>query len=117
MKPRVILVCGSHKRGDKEHVFRVLDSIVQYLDTDFAIVHGGANFIDNFADQWAKQNGYCSICVNANWNFFENKAGPVRNGWMLKFINIDLVVAFDGDNGTKDMIKKAKASGVTVYES
>jgi hypothetical protein len=112
-----ILVCGSHTRGSKQHVFDSLDNLSQWFPVSTCIVHGGAKFIDTFAGQWAEHNGYCSIRVNANWNFYGNNAGPIRNGWMLEFIKIDLVIAFDGDSGTKSMIKLAKSQGVTVHES
>jgi len=111
-----VLVCGSRKRGSCTHVHNTLNYLAQWFPLDTAIVQGGAKCVDYFAKTWAIKNGYCNIQVDANWNYFNSTAGPIRNGWMLKHLKIDLVVAFDGDNGTKDMIRKAKAEGVAIYE-
>lgn len=115
MTPKVILVCGSRKRGTEQYVARTLDRLSQWFADDFAIVQGGAKFVDFWAKNWAYNNGHACITVNANWDFYDNQAGPIRNGWMLKFIKVDLVIAFDGDNGTKDMIRRAKKANIPVH--
>lgn len=51
--------------------------------------------------------------VHANWEAFGAAAGPVRNRWMLD-LEPDLVIAFPGGKGTKNMIEQAKKRGVPV---
>jgi hypothetical protein len=44
------------------------------------------------------------------------KAGPLRNYQMLEEGKPDLVVAFPGGGGTKDMVRRAVKAGVSVHE-
>lgn len=74
---------------------------------------------DTLAKVWADKKGG-SIIVHthpADWKKLGPKAGPIRNQEMLeKHPDLKLVVAFPGGNGTADMIKRAKAAGVAVWE-
>lgn len=52
----------------------------------------------------------------APWDFHKNSAGPIRNAWMLRFGQPDLVLAMPGGTGTADMVKKARAAHVEVIQ-
>ena len=65
---------------------------------------------------WAFDEGCASICVPANWNYYGNSAGHIRNSWMIKFLFPDLVIAFPGGKGTADMVRQAKSKNIDVWE-
>ena len=44
------------------------------------------------------------------------KAGPLRNQRMLDEGKPDLVVAFPGGGGTKDMVRRSVKAGVPIHE-
>ncbi|HVM95122.1 MAG TPA: hypothetical protein VMT89_01980, partial [Candidatus Acidoferrales bacterium] len=50
----------------------------------------------------------------ADWRRNGRAAGPIRNQQMLTEGKPDLVVAFPGGRGTRDMVNKAKAANVAV---
>ena len=50
------------------------------------------------------------------WDELGKKAGPLRNQRMLEEGKPELVVAFPGGGGTKDMVRRAVKAGVSVHE-
>jgi hypothetical protein len=50
------------------------------------------------------------------WDELGKKAGPLPNQRMLDEGKPDLVVAFPGAGGTKDMVRRAVKAGVPVHE-
>jgi len=50
------------------------------------------------------------------WDELGKKAGPLRNQRMLDEGKPDLVVAFPGGGGTKDMVRRAVSAGVAIHE-
>lgn len=104
----------------------------------FQLIHGGAKGADAAADAWAReQRGLPKpIVFEALWDDFTSPwsvrkvrksgprkgteynaaAGPIRNAKMLEEGKPDLVVAFPGGDGTKDMTDRARAAGVAVME-
>lgn len=115
MKPKVILVTGGRKFNDRAYVERKLEECLPFFDDEFVIVQGDATGVDWHAKNWAISNGHPVISMNAAWDFYGNNAGNIRNGWMLKFTQADLLLAFPGGTGTADMCKQAKKAGVLVY--
>lgn len=65
------------------------------------------------ADDWAILRGCPVARVPAHWDFYSNSAGPRRNGWMLE-LQPDLVVAFPGQAGTRNMISQAQEKNIPV---
>lgn len=106
-----VLVCGGREYGDLPQVHKVLDRIKPSV-----IIHGGARGADQCASLYALAKGIPFIMVPAQWTVnFGNSAGPIRNGWMIKHCSpIDLVVAFPGGKGTKNMISQAKRAGIEI---
>ena len=107
----VYLVCGGRDFQDAELLHGILDD-----RPVTAIVQGGARGADSLASRWAKRNGIPDIKVDANWDFYGKKAGGLRNGWMLNFIKVDIVLAFPGGTGTANMVKRAEAANIPVRE-
>lgn len=80
------------------------------------IIHGGANGADSLAHQYAHISGIPVTVYPADWKKHGRGAGPIRNAQMLTEGKPDLVVAFPGGTGTKDMVTRAKRAGVEVLE-
>lgn len=68
------------------------------------------------AHRYASRNGITALCFLANWGKFGNAAGPIRNAEMLSEGKPDLVLAFPGGAGTRDMINRSLKAGVTVWK-
>jgi hypothetical protein len=116
MKSR-ILVCGGRNFKDAALLRLTMEQLKPYLAEKFCIINGLARGADTAAHVWAFHEGVCSICVPANWGYYGNKAaGPIRNQWMLDFCFPDLVVAMPGGTGTADMVNRARAAGIDVWE-
>lgn len=115
----IVLVTGGRHYSDRGMVYVTLDKI--HAETPITLlVHGDAPGADTLADEWAEKNEVPKKPCPANW--FPNgpqlpmdrSAGPKRNSFMLTEYQPDLLVAFPGDNGTMDMIKKARAKKIPV---
>ena len=57
-----------------------------------------------------------ALCSNSRRHEIGKRAGPLRNQRMLDEGKPDLVVAFPGGGGTKDMVRRAVKAGVSVHE-
>jgi aspartokinase-like uncharacterized kinase len=113
--PIVVLVCGGRAFADKLRLFRALDRI--HADTPIRhVVQGGAQGADHLARQWAAERGVPSVSYHADWGRFGRSAGPRRNQEQLERGAPDLVLAMPGGSGTADMVRRAKAAGVSVVE-
>jgi hypothetical protein len=82
------------------------------------IIHGKAKGADSFAGAWALANGMGVAEYPANWSMYGKAAGYYRNLEMLEDGEPDEVIAFEGGEGTKMMIKLANKCKVplTVVE-
>lgn len=110
-----VLVCGGRDFDDWPLVNRVLS----YLPRPSVIVHGGCRGADMLADRWAKGCGIKTEeyeVSRSQWRRVGNGAGPLRNQRMIDEGKPDLVIAFPGNRGTADLIRRAKAAGIPVKE-
>jgi hypothetical protein len=80
-----------------------------------AIINGGQTGADLHAHAWAEYRRIPSTKIKAEWKRYGRAAGPIRNGRMLE-LKPDFVVAFEGGDGTADMVKQARAAGVEVLD-
>jgi hypothetical protein len=115
MKKR-ILVCGGREYNDYDKFKEVMNNILPWFDPEFCIIQGGARGADRLAMGWAFFQGCPMIEMRANWDYYRNHAGVIRNTWMIKYAMPDLVVAFPGGTGTANMIKQARAASIDVFE-
>lgn len=106
-----ILVTGGRDYDRLETVARVLGALKVT-----AIAHGGARGADSLAGKWATQAQIPVHEYHAEWDLYDKAAGPIRNQAMLEEFEPDLVVAFEGNRGTHDMIKRAVAAHVPVLQ-
>src|SRR5690349_15632713 len=111
----IVLVTGSHTRGNQEHVFSVLDQARAEFKFDH-LVCGGADYIDTFAMMWAMDRKVSFSVEYADWDRLGAWAGPARNQRMLDKYQISCVIAFNGDRGTNDMKSRARMKGIKVHD-
>lgn len=132
-----ILVCGSRNYPDRDR----LEIILNQIDGVKDLVHGNAGArvmdpvtklqavdlntgeelwigADTLAKRWAEKKGGITIHEHpAEWKKLGPAAGPIRNKEMLeKHPDLRMVIAFPGGSGTADMVRRAKAAGIAVWE-
>lgn len=108
-----ILVCGGRDFGNLALLEHTL-AIVHARRGISLIIEGGALGADRMAREWAIKAGVPSQTYEADWKALGRCAGPVRNALMITDGKPDAVIAFKGNNGTRDMIKKAQKAGIPV---
>jgi hypothetical protein len=111
-----LLVCGGRDYNDSRAVFDALDRLRARGTVIDCIITGGARGADRLAEHWAWQAGVAVYVFDADWEAHGKAAGPIRNALMLAEGKPDGVVAFPGGSGTEDMVTKARAAGVKVWE-
>jgi len=119
----IVLVCGGRGFTDKQFFNRYMDNF-HWTNEITKIVHGNCpSGADQLAEEWATVNRIQCKPYNADWekhappdSRHKNPAGMIRNREMLDSEHPDIVIAFPGHNGTKDMVDYAKSKNVDVLE-
>jgi YspA, cpYpsA-related SLOG family len=110
-----ILVCGGRGFKDCDLLNRTLDD-AHTAGPISVLIHGLARGADSLAAEWAERNHVDVEGYRADWKKYGPGAGPIRNAEMLKKGHPKLVIAFKGGDGTRNMVKQARAAGVPVLE-
>ena len=110
-----VLVCGGRKYNNEIRLYSVLGKMHRERGIE-AVINGAAPGADTLAVKWAIANGINTITYAAEWDKHGRAAGPKRNQAMLEGEKPDSVVAFPGGRGTADMVRRARAAGITVVE-
>jgi hypothetical protein len=110
-----VLVCGGRLYNDIETLDRALGELHAKSPID-VVIHGAAAGADTLAGAWAKRHGIPTQEFRADWIKHRRSAGPIRNRDMLEIGKPDLVVAFPGERGTRNMMEQARVAGVPVAE-
>jgi len=110
-----ILVCGGRAFCDAAKVFDVLDDL-HWRNRITEIIQGGATGTDAIARDWAESRRVKMRTYIAGKKTTGTSSWSKGNQRMLDEGKPCLVVAFPGVRRTADMIRRAKASGVTVLE-
>lgn len=84
MTPYILIVTG-WRHTLPSTVYTTLDEIVERNGPPLVLVHGGAPGADRHAGEWAKRRGFRVVEMPALWDSEGDKAGPIRNGYMLAF--------------------------------
>lgn len=110
-----VLVCGGRDFNNVAFILTRLDQFhAERMVTE--IITGGCRGVDAIALDWARTKpGIKRYVCKAEWGKYGSAAGPKRNARMLEW-KPDIVIAFPGGAGTADMVGKARAAGVEVYE-
>jgi hypothetical protein len=109
-----VLVCGGRDFTNKQCIFDRLDKVHSIVKITL-LIEGEARGVDSIARSWAESRNVDLKPVPANWKLYGNRAGPIRNSEMLKE-HPDVVIAFPGGIGTKDMVNRARKSNIKVVE-
>ncbi|MGC9156167.1 MAG: DUF2493 domain-containing protein [Ferrimicrobium sp.] len=107
-----VIVCGGREYTDSDVIRERLIQL-QAVEPMTVIIHGAAPGADLLAGHVAGALGYKVEAYPADWARHGKAAGPIRNQEMLD-AGADLVIAFPGGRGTKDMINRAEKAGVRV---
>lgn len=108
-----VLICGGRD-------FRAAKLAYLWLDGFHAkhkitrVIEGGARGADTLGRNWALINNIPLITVPAEWNKYRQKAGIIRNQFMLRTYGPQYILAMPGGNGTAHMCKIAHAAGVPI---
>ena len=117
-----ILVCGSRdfNKGayTEAQVHAKLDAIRNsYLGQRYVtVIQGWGDGVDLAAAGWAETRCIPFFSFPAEWKKYSKLAGPFRNELMLTIGKPDIIVAFPGGNGTKDMKTRAERRGIEIIE-
>ena len=117
-----LLVCGGRHFDSAERAFAVLNRTAERVEIT-AVRHGGARGADSLAGLWATEHGYPEQVYPADWARLGAGAGPIRNQAMVDAHDpsvpssrVVAVVAFPGGEGTADLVRRARAAGLPVWE-
>ena len=111
-----VLVCGGREYADRARLNRILDRVHAERGIS-AIIQGAARGADMMAAEWGLDHSPVLVCsYPADWDKHGKQAGPIRNQEMLDESKPDAVIAFPGGSGTADMVRRARAAGVAVWE-
>jgi hypothetical protein len=105
-----VLVCGGRNYADFDRLKQFLDALPAKPS---AVIHGNARGADRMGGVWAKNKRIPVEVFEADWSNGRS-GGPVRNQRMIDEGKPDLVVAFPGNTGTADMVRRADAAGIPV---
>ena len=109
-----VLVCGGRDFDDQDTVWAALDCHAQ--PGRDVVIQGGASGADRLARTWCLDTA--TPCENypADWKAHGRAAGPIRNQQMIDEGRPTKVIAFPGGRGTSDMVRRARAAGIPVFE-
>lgn len=107
-----VVITGGRHFKDKKMMFSVLDKIHE-TNPIVRLAHGGCTGADDLAREWGLDRGVVVVGYPADWHSGE-KAGPMRNAFMLKEEQPEFVIAFPGGRGTQNAIQFAKQMGYDV---
>lgn len=113
-----VLVCGGRDLTDAAWVADRLGRLHAKRPITL-LVHGAAPGADLAAELWARSAQVDYHAYPARWRADgPTSAGPRRNQRMLdaERDGLELVVAFPGGRGTADMVRRAAAAGVRIWE-
>ena len=109
-----VIVAGGRNFYDKNFVYKNLNEL-HIIHQFTTLIHGNATGVDYLAEQWAADNNIPIESFPADWKKYGRAAGPIRNQKMLEN-NPNLLIAFPGSKGTKNIVKKAIELGVATIE-
>lgn len=109
----IVLVTGGRFYANKAKVFATLDLIHQTRPIT-RVVHGAATGADEFGCAWAIDRCVDECGTEPDWRRYDNYAGNVRNQRMLDENQVDLVVAFPGGPGTRDMRARSEKAAIPI---
>lgn len=80
------------------------------------VVCGMAQGVDLLGKQWADAYGIPVVKFRPDWAKHGKAAGPIRNEEMAEYADALILVWRGNSKGSADMLRKAKAHGLRIYE-
>jgi hypothetical protein len=112
-----LLVCGGRDYADWNYFWRRMAE-VDALYRICTIIEGGARGADRMAKAWAVEHGRGLETFTADWDGpLGKRAGSERNYRMATQGKPNLVLAFPGGTGTRNMMGVARMLKITVWEA
>jgi hypothetical protein len=112
-----LAVCGGREFGrtdeERQCVYLWIEKTLGD-EEEKIIIQGGAPGADEVAVDWAIINGVKYLTYDADWKKYKRAAGPIRNQRIIDEGKPDLLLAFPGNKGTADMIRRAVAANIPV---
>jgi len=106
------IIAGTRTIKDENIIFKAIE-LSGFAVTE--VVCGDCKGVDKKGEEWALKKEIPVSHFPAYWEQFGYRAGPLRNQEMSEYADA-LIAIWDGTStGTKDMIKKAKISGLKIY--
>lgn len=110
-----VLVCGGRNFNDVEFIESSLWRFHNHHKID-CLIHGDCRGVDRIAGAWALSKGIAVMVFPANWDFYGNSAGPIRNKSMITYGKPEVLIAFEGGRGTEGMIKLSQSDGISLWQ-
>lgn len=109
---KTIICGGSNRLLFPEDYGRLMTLLHEIPITE--LVCGMATGVDTCAWEWAKSIGLPIKEMPADWAALGKPAGFIRNTAMSLYA--EACIAFPGNNGTMDMVSKARAAGLKLFD-
>jgi predicted Rossmann-fold nucleotide-binding protein len=109
-----VVVCGGQEYRPEGDAFSNLRGVLTMCRAT-SVYHGGARGADTFAGIVATSMGLTVHVIGVTqeeWDKYRGSAGPRRNTRLASYA--EALIALPGDNGTRDMVTKAKAKRIRV---
>lgn len=107
------IVCGGRDYRNGVHLHNEMNKLhTRYKFT--CIIEGGARGADELASCWADYNQIPKETYPAQWKRYGRSAGRRRNKQMIEEGKPDIVIAFPGGPGTRNMIIQATQARLLV---
>jgi hypothetical protein len=107
------LICGGRDFADQALLDKALASLILHPH-DAVIISGVARGADRMGAAWGLNHGAQLEAYPADWLRYQKAAGPIRNRQMLDEGKPDVVLAFPGGKGTKNMVDQARGRKLVV---
>lgn len=111
-----IVVVGDRNYAHFDYVFKTLDRMrVQHFSDGCCVIQGGNKGVELAAHTWARERGIATVRVDANLKFYAESAFPIRDLWIFKHLEPELIVIFETERfHGKELQETARLSKVPV---
>ena len=110
-----VLVTGGRDYADETRVGAELARLYSN-DKFLEVAHGDARGADTLAANWCRRYSIPCTAFPANWKAYGKAAGVIRNQEMLDEFKPDIVLAFPGGRGTRNMVSIARRAEIDIIE-
>lgn len=111
-----VAVSGGRDYNEQLVVWTTLDAVHTKHGITL-LIHGACHVggADILAEDWAKSRQVDYLGVPAKWKRDGKSAGPIRNTYMLKTFQPELLVRFPGGLGTAHCQSEAERLNIPVF--